>query len=79
MYEALMSNVIKNFDSLAINLSVLHNYFDSSIKSFSDLCIYLAKYTAKFPSHKKARTDSDYRSAYIVLLYNRNSNYRIRQ
>jgi len=27
-----MSNVVKNFDILATNLSVLHNYFDSSTK-----------------------------------------------
>jgi len=27
-----MSNVAKNFDILATGLSVLHNYFDSSIK-----------------------------------------------
>jgi len=28
----IMSNVAKNFDILAISLSVLHNYFDSSAK-----------------------------------------------
>jgi len=28
----IMSNTAKNFDILAINLSVLHNYFDSSTK-----------------------------------------------
>jgi len=34
-----MSNVAKNFDSLATSLSVLHNYFDSSIKLlFWSLC-----------------------------------------
>jgi len=27
-----MSNVTKNFDTLATSLSVLHNYFDSSTK-----------------------------------------------
>jgi len=32
----------KNFDILATNLSVLYNYFDSSIKLFSDL--HLAKF-----------------------------------
>jgi len=32
----IMSNTAKNFDILAINLSVLHNYFDSST-NFSDL------------------------------------------
>jgi len=29
-----MSNVAKNFDILATNLSVLHNYFDSSTKLY---------------------------------------------
>jgi len=28
----IMSNVVKNFDIRATNLSVLHNYFDSSRK-----------------------------------------------
>jgi len=28
----IMSNAIKNFDSLATSLSVLHNYFDSATK-----------------------------------------------
>jgi len=28
------SNIAKNFDILAISLSVLHNYFDSSTKLF---------------------------------------------
>jgi len=28
----IMSNAAKNFDILAISLSVLHNYFDSSTK-----------------------------------------------
>jgi len=37
-----MSNAAKNFDILAISLSILHNYFDSSIKLFQDL--YLAKF-----------------------------------
>jgi len=32
-----MNNAAKNFDILAINLNVLHNYFDSSLKLFSDL------------------------------------------
>jgi len=36
-----MSNNTKNFDILAIVLSVLHSYFDSSTNYFSDL--YLAK------------------------------------
>jgi len=35
-----MSNAVKNF--LAINLSVLHNYFNCSIKLFLDL--YLTKF-----------------------------------
>jgi len=30
----IMSNAAKNFDILATNLSVLHNYFDSSTKLF---------------------------------------------
>jgi len=29
-----MNNTAKNFDIQATNLSVLHNYFDSSIKLF---------------------------------------------
>jgi len=29
-----MNNAAKNFDLLATNLSVLHNYFDSSTKLF---------------------------------------------
>jgi len=29
-----MSNVAKNFDILTTNLSILHNYFDSSTKLF---------------------------------------------
>jgi len=33
-----MSNAAKNFDILGTNLSVLHNYFDSSTK-----LLYLAK------------------------------------
>jgi len=37
-----MSDVAKNFDILATNLSVLHNYFDGLTKLFSDL--YLAKF-----------------------------------
>jgi len=41
-----MSNAAKNFDVLAINLNVLHNYFDSAIKLFSDL--YLTKFLDKF-------------------------------
>jgi len=32
-----MNNAAKNFDILAIGLSVLHNYFDSSTELFSDL------------------------------------------
>jgi len=30
----IMSNAAKNFDLLAIDLSILHNYFDSSTKLF---------------------------------------------
>jgi len=30
----MMSNTATSFDILATNLSVLHNYFDSSIKLF---------------------------------------------
>jgi len=37
-----MSNAAKNFGILAISSSVLHNYFASSTKLFSDL--YLAKF-----------------------------------
>jgi len=37
-----MSNVAKNFDILATNLSVQHNYFDGSTKLFLDL--YLIKF-----------------------------------
>jgi len=37
-----MSNTVKSFDILAIDLRILHNYFDSLIKLFSDL--YLAKF-----------------------------------
>jgi len=32
-----MSNVTKSFDILVISLNVLHNYFDSLTKLFSDL------------------------------------------
>jgi len=32
-----VSNAAKNFDILAINLNILHNYFDSSTKLFSNL------------------------------------------
>jgi len=32
-----MINVAKNFHILASNLDVLHNYFDSLLKLFSDL------------------------------------------
>jgi len=35
-----MGNAAKNFDLISLN--VLHNYFNSSIKLFSDL--YLAKF-----------------------------------
>jgi len=31
-----MSNAAKNFDILTTSLNVLHHYFDSSIKLFSD-------------------------------------------
>jgi len=37
----MMSNAVKKFDILAISLNVLRNYFDNSLKLFSDL--YLAK------------------------------------
>jgi len=40
-----MSNAAKTFNILTINLNVLHNYFDNSIKLFLDL--YL-KSIAKF-------------------------------
>jgi len=32
-----MSNAVKNFDNLATSLSVLHHYFDSPTKLFSEL------------------------------------------
>jgi len=34
-----MSNIAKSRDILAISLNVLHNYFDSPTKLFSDLYI----------------------------------------
>jgi len=37
-----MSNAGKNFDILTTSLNILYNYFDSSIKLFSDL--YLTKF-----------------------------------
>jgi len=37
-----MSDAAKNFDLLAINFNVLYNYFDNSIKLFSDL--YLVEF-----------------------------------
>jgi len=46
---SMMNNTAKKIDILAINLNVLHNYFDSSIKLFSNL--YLAQFlntSAKF-------------------------------
>jgi len=36
-----MSNIIKSFDILAIDLRILHNYFNSLIKLFSDLAKFL--------------------------------------
>jgi len=38
----MMSDAAKNFDILATYLNVLHNYFDSLLKLFSDL--YLTKF-----------------------------------
>jgi len=38
----MMSNAAKSFDILTSSLSVLHNYFDSPTKLFSDL--YLVKF-----------------------------------
>jgi len=40
--SSIISNAAKHFDILTTNLSVLHNYFDSLTKLFSDL--YLAKF-----------------------------------
>jgi len=37
-----MSNAAKNFDLLATNFNVLYNYFDNSIKLYSDL--YLVEF-----------------------------------
>jgi len=43
----MMSDVVKHFNILAISLNVLlYNYFESSIKLFSDL--YLAKFLETF-------------------------------
>jgi len=39
---SMINNAARNFVILATSLNVLHNYFDSSIKLFSDL--YLAKF-----------------------------------
>jgi len=33
----MMNNAVENFDILAISLNVLHNYFYSLLKLFSDL------------------------------------------
>jgi len=38
-----MNNAVKNLDILAISLSVLHNYFDSSTITFL-ICIQLKFY-----------------------------------
>jgi len=35
----IMSNAAKSFDILTIGLNVLHNYFDSPIKLFSNLYV----------------------------------------
>ena len=35
--SSIMNNTVKNFDISVINLNVLHNYFDSPMKLFSDL------------------------------------------
>jgi len=35
----MINNAVKNFDILEVSLSVLHNYFDNSIKLFSALYI----------------------------------------
>jgi len=49
-----MSSTARNFDILATSLSVLHNYFNGSIKLFSDLTKFLDtiifRYSAK-PFH----------------------------
>jgi len=42
MSKIIVNNIKKSFDILAMNLKVLHNYFDGPIKLFSDL--YLAKF-----------------------------------
>jgi len=39
-----MSNVAKNFNSLAIILSVLYNYFNSLAKLFLDLYLRIVKF-----------------------------------
>jgi len=41
----MISNVTKKFDILATSLNVLHNYFNSLIKLFSEL--YLVRYFSK--------------------------------
>jgi len=47
----MISNAAKNFDILATNLSVLHNYFDSLIKLFSVSIVKFFNTSAK-PSKK---------------------------
>jgi len=39
-----MSNAVKSFNILTIGLSVLHNYFNSSTKLFSNPYLYIAKF-----------------------------------
>jgi len=39
--SSMMSNAAKNVDILTISLNVLHNYFDSSLKLFSNLVKFL--------------------------------------
>jgi len=40
--SSIMNNAAKNFDTLAISLGILYNYFNNLTKLFSDL--YLAKF-----------------------------------
>jgi hypothetical protein len=43
----MMNKAAKDFDALATNLNVRHNYFDDLTKLFSDLCLAKFLNTAK--------------------------------
>jgi len=59
----------KNFHILAISLDILHNYFDSLTKLFSDL--YLTKILAKpfFPCKKHRKFISFVRREQVKIKY----------